>query len=70
MNTISLYCPDISCQHCAMTIKRELAQVDGITVEQVDVPSKTVRLQVASDAALAAAVKVLQEIGYPPATTR
>lgn len=53
-----------------MTIKRELAQVEGVTVEQVDVPSKTVRLQVASDAALAAAVKVLQEIGYPPATTR
>ena len=66
MKTTTLHCPDISCQHCVMTIKRELAGLQGVTVEDVDLATKQVRLQVASDEALASAIATLVEIGYPP----
>jgi copper chaperone CopZ len=67
MKTVSLYCPDISCQHCVMAIKRELSGLSDVKIENVDLATKTVTLQVASDEALARAVSTLQEIGYPPA---
>lgn len=65
--TITLRAYDISCEHCAMTIKRELAQLEGIRVLGVDVPGKAVRLEYADDAALERAKALLDEIGYPVA---
>ncbi len=65
---IVLQSPDISCKHCAMTIKRELAPVEGVMSVEVDVPTKTVNLEYADDAALARAKAMLQEIGYPVAS--
>ncbi|MBM3190509.1 MAG: heavy-metal-associated domain-containing protein [Chloroflexi bacterium] len=64
---ITLYAPDISCEHCAMTIKRELAPVEGVISVAVDVPSKTIRLEYRDDASLARSKAVLEEIGYPAA---
>jgi len=60
-----LVAPDISCQHCAMTIKRELGSVEGITSVSVDVPTKTIDLEYADDKALEEAKRVLDDIGYP-----
>ncbi|NLX35464.1 MAG: heavy-metal-associated domain-containing protein [Chloroflexi bacterium] len=67
MKATTLTCPDISCQHCVMTIKRELAGLTGVTVEAIDLDAKQVRLQVSSDEDLSLAIKTLVEIGYPPA---
>jgi copper chaperone len=62
---ITLHAPDISCNHCAMTIKRELRSVAGVTVIEVDVPTKTVHLEYADDQALQRAKALLADIGYP-----
>jgi len=64
-HSIRLYADDISCQHCAMTIKRELAAVAGITNVQVDVATKAIDLEYTDDEALARAKATLNEIGYP-----
>lgn len=60
-----LVAPDISCHHCAMTIKRELGSVAGIDAVSVDVPTKTIDLEYSSDEALQEAKQVLSDIGYP-----
>jgi len=65
MSVVRLMSPNISCQHCAMTIRRELAAVDGVRVVDIDVPAKVVLLEYASDEALQQAKSVLAEIGYP-----
>lgn len=62
-----LHAPDISCNHCAMTIKRELAAVSGLASVNVDVPAKTVTLEYDDDQTLQRAVALLEEIGYPAA---
>ena len=64
---VTLQAPDISCKHCAMTIKRELAPIAGVQSVEVNVPAKTISLTVADDEALARAKAMLVEIGYPPA---
>lgn len=64
-NRITLYADDISCNHCAMTIKRELANVEGITVINVDVPSKAIVLEYTDERALERARAILDEVGYP-----
>ncbi len=64
-NQIRLLAENISCQHCAMTIQRELEAVEGARVLSVDVPGKTVTLEYDSEAALAQAEQLLDEIGYP-----
>ena len=60
-----LHTPDVSCDHCAMTIKRELGPVEGVVSVHVDVPNKTVDLEYADEAALERAKAVLDDIGYP-----
>jgi copper chaperone len=62
---VSLSASDISCDHCDMTIKRELASVDGVEAVEVDVSAKRVDLTVRDDAALERAKALLDEIGYP-----
>jgi copper chaperone CopZ len=62
---IKLYAPNISCQHCAKTIKRELGPLEGIVSVEVDVPTKAIDLEYADDAALARARALLAEIDYP-----
>jgi copper chaperone CopZ len=65
MKTIKLIADNISCPHCAVAIKRELANVEGVRVLEVEVPSKVVTLEYSDDAALDRAMAALDEIGYP-----
>lgn len=66
--TIKIYSvPNISCGHCVMTIERELKHVAGLRAVKADKDSKTVRVEVESDAVLSAVEATLVEIGYPPA---
>ncbi len=64
---ITLHAVDISCQHCAMTIQRELGALAGIISVQVDVPQKLIHLEYENEAVLAQAKALLAEIGYPVA---
>jgi copper chaperone len=65
MDTITLRANDISCAHCAMTIKRELGALEGIKQIEVDVANKTIELRYADGEALVRAKALLEEIGYP-----
>jgi copper chaperone len=65
---IKLLAEDISCDHCAMAIRRELKDVEGVRVIDVDVPSKTVTLEYADQVALTRAMDLLRDIGYPVET--
>ena len=64
---ITVNAPDISCSHCAMTIKRELGGVKGISNIEVDVPAKSVTFDYTDAETLARAQKALEEAGYPVA---
>lgn len=65
MKTIKLVADSISCPHCAMAIKRELADAEGVRVIDVEVATKVVTLEYSDEAALERAMAALSEIGYP-----
>ncbi|MBN1659250.1 MAG: heavy-metal-associated domain-containing protein [Anaerolineae bacterium] len=67
MQTVTLEIPNISCNHCVMSIKRETATVDGAEFVSGDVSAKKVVVRVEDDAVLTALKEALTEIGYPPA---
>jgi copper chaperone len=65
---ITLSIPNISCNHCVMTVKRESGFVDGAEFVNGDVDGKTATFQVMNDEALAALAAALAEAGYPVAS--
>ena len=66
MKEITLSIPNISCNHCVMTVKRESGFVDGAEFVSGDVEAKTAVFQVTNDEALDALKATLAEAGYPP----
>jgi len=67
MKTVKLDIPNISCNLCIMTIKRDSGFVDGVEFVSGDIEGKTATFQVADDAALDALKSTLAEVGYPVA---
>jgi len=65
MKTVTLNLPNIHCQHCIMTVKRESGFVAGVEFVSGDVDGKKATFTVESDAALAALKATLAEAGYP-----
>jgi copper chaperone CopZ len=65
METVTLNIPNISCNHCVMTVKREAGFVDGAEFVNGDVEGKTATFQVANDEVLTALKSTLAEAGYP-----
>ncbi len=63
MKKITLTAPDISCEHCAMRIKKALANLASNVL--VDVPTKQITFEYSSEQELEQAKQVLSEIGYP-----
>jgi len=60
--------PDISCDHCKHAIEQEVATVTGVDVVEVDVPSRTVRVEgTAPDEAVREAIGAA---GYEIASAR
>jgi copper chaperone len=57
--------PAISCNHCAMTIKRELSEIPGIQKIQVDVDAKQLTVSWETPASWDIIKNKLSEIGYP-----
>jgi copper chaperone len=66
MKTVTLDIPNISCNHCIMTVKREAGFVDGIEFVSGDVGAKKAVFKVEDDKALNALKEALAEAGYPP----
>ena len=64
--TITYTVPAIHCAHCAMSIREEVAEVEGVEDVDVDIDSKvvTIRGRDLSDEKLRAAI---QEAGYEAA---
>ena len=59
--------PNISCNHCVMTIKRELGELAGVDGVTADAETKNVTVEWESPATWEAIESLLTEINYPPA---
>lgn len=67
MESITLSIPNISCNHCVMTVKRESGFVEGVRFLSGDVAGKTATFELSDDAALSALKDALADAGYPVA---
>lgn len=67
METKTFQVPNISCNHCVMTIKRELSALEGVKRVDGDAESKTVTVEWQPPATWAKIDGLLTEINYPPA---
>jgi len=66
MRTVSLFAPDISCDHCRRAIEGALSHLVGIRSVDVDVPAQTVRVGYDANAiSLDAIRETLDDEGYP-----
>jgi len=57
--------PNISCQHCVMTVERELKELEGVVSVNADAETKTVSVEWKSPADWAGIEALLAEINYP-----
>ena len=67
MKAVKLDIPNISCNHCIMTVKRESGFVDGAEFVSGDVEGKSATFEIAGEEALDALKAALAEAGYPVA---
>jgi copper chaperone len=67
MDTVTLDIPNISCNHCVMTVKRESGFVDGVEFVSGDVEGKKATFKIEGQAALDSLKEILAEAGYPVA---
>lgn len=65
MPQMTLYAPDITCDHCIATIKKTATTVLGVQFIEGDPPSRSFRLDVPSGAAFDAVAAALADEGYP-----
>lgn len=62
METKTITISGMSCGHCVSAVRKALAVVPGVVVQEVQIGSATLELE--SDAALAAAESAVDEAGY------
>lgn len=65
MTTETFSVPNISCDHCVMTIKRELGALDGVVSVDGNSTAKEITVSYESDDDLARIRETMDEIGYP-----
>ena len=65
MPQMTLYAPDITCEHCIATIGKAVATVEGARFIAGDPDSKTFAVEVASGAVLDRVAETLAAEGYP-----
>ena len=65
MEKITLSIPTISCEHCVMTIKRELGEIQGIEEVGGDATTKEITVQWDLPATVEKIKSTLKEINYP-----
>jgi len=67
MEKITLSIPTISCEHCVMTIQRELGDIEGVGRVEGDPKTKEITVQWDSPATMEKIKSTLKEINYPAA---
>ena len=67
MEEKTVYIPNISCDHCVMTIKNELEDMEGIKSVEGDPSNKTIMAELEAPATIEGIRTRLAEINYPPA---
>ncbi len=65
MQTVTYTIPNISCQHCVRTIKREVGDMRGVWNVEGDVQTKQVTISFEAPASEEAIQSLLAEINYP-----
>ncbi|MCF8095180.1 MAG: heavy-metal-associated domain-containing protein [Desulfobacteraceae bacterium] len=65
METISLQIPNISCNHCVMTVKNELSEIEGVSSVEGDADKKQITIRYQDPASLDQIYEKLKEINYP-----
>lgn len=65
MKKVRLNVPQISCNHCVNTIKRELSQLPGVSMVSGDPTKKEIEVEFGPPAELSKIKELLKEIGYP-----
>lgn len=64
METKKLSVPNISCEHCVMTIQRELGEVEGVSKVQGDPTKKEIVVEWDAPATMEKIKSTLEEINY------
>ena len=57
--------PNISCDHCVMSIKRELSEVEGVSKVEGSSDTKKITVEWDAPATLETLKSTLKEINYP-----
>ena len=57
--------PNISCEHCVMSIKRELSEIEGVSTVEGSADTKKITVQWNAPATLERLKSTLKEINYP-----
>ncbi|MGE3855906.1 MAG: heavy-metal-associated domain-containing protein [Dehalococcoidia bacterium] len=65
MPQMTLFAPDITCEHCIATISKAVGTVEGARFIAGDPESRTFAVEVASGAVLDRVAETLAEEGYP-----
>lgn len=68
MTTTTLNVPDISCDHCKMSIEGAVGEVDGIDSVEVAIEAKTVTVSYGDEVTLDTIVETIEEQGYDVAS--
>ena len=67
MNEVTLYVPNISCNHCVHTIQNEVGALAGVKSVQARLDTKEVKVAFDAPMTQAQIVATLAEINYPVA---
>lgn len=59
--------PNISCDHCVMSIKRELSEMEGVFKVEGDAETRKITVEWDAPATLERLRSTLNEINYPAA---
>lgn len=66
MTQVTLEAPDISCDHCIMSIEKAITQLPGVRFVSGDPDTKLVIIELDPDVADVAAIEAaMEEEGYP-----
>ena len=69
MENKTLYIPNITCNHCVMTVKNELSELEGVVDVSGDAETKNIEVAFEAPATLEKIKAVLEEINYPAVLT-
>lgn len=57
--------PNISCNHCVMTIKNQLSELEGVISVEGDAETKSIRVEWRDPSTLEKIRDTLKQINYP-----